>query len=151
MSMTVKKGDNVVVIAGKEKGKTGKVVEVFPKDNRVLVDGLNIVTKHQKARKQDEKSAIVKKSAPIEASNVMVVCPVCGKATRVAHNEIDGKKVCPLNQQEIATLIDCGKVKTNQLMKELAEEGYIQMAHAKGRYIILDKGYDLLEKMSLSE
>ena len=91
--MTVKKGDNVVVIAGKEKGKTGKVVEVFPKDNRVLVDGLNIVTKHQKARKQDEKSAIVKKSAPIEASNVMVVCPVCGKATRVAHNEIDGKKV----------------------------------------------------------
>ncbi len=93
MSMTVKKGDNVVVIAGKEKGKTGKVVEVFPKDNRVLVDGLNIVTKHQKARKQDEKSAIVKKSAPIEASNVMVVCPVCGKATRVAHNEIEGKKV----------------------------------------------------------
>jgi large subunit ribosomal protein L24 len=93
MNMTVKKGDNVVVIAGKEKGKTGKVVEVFPKDNRVLVDGLNIVTKHQKARRQDEKSAIVKKSAPIEASNVMVVCPVCGKATRVAHNEIDGKKV----------------------------------------------------------
>ena len=93
MSMTVKKGDNVVVIAGKEKGKTGKVVEVFQKDNRVLVDGLNIVTKHQKARRQDEKSAIVKKSAPIEASNVMVVCPVCGKATRVAHNEIDGKKV----------------------------------------------------------
>ena len=93
MGMTVKKGDNVVVIAGKEKGKTGKVVEVFPKDNRVLVDGLNIVTKHQKARRQDEKSAIVKKSAPIEASNVMVVCPVCGKATRVAHNEIDGKKV----------------------------------------------------------
>ena len=93
MSMTVKKGDNVVVIAGKEKGKTGKVVEVFPKDNRVLVDGLNIVTKHQKARRQDEKSAIVKKSAPIEVSNVMVVCPVCGKATRVAHSEIEGKKV----------------------------------------------------------
>lgn len=93
MSMTVKKGDNVVVIAGKEKGKTGKVVEVFPKDNKVLVDGLNIVTKHQKARRQDEKSAIVKKSAPIEASNVMVVCPVCGKATRVAHSEIEGKKV----------------------------------------------------------
>ena len=93
MSMTVKKGDNVVVIAGKEKGKTGKVVEVFPKDNRVLVDGLNIVTKHQKARRQDEKSAIVKKSAPLEVSNVMVVCPVCGKATRVAHSEIEGKKV----------------------------------------------------------
>lgn len=93
MSMTVKKGDTVLVITGKDKGKTGKVMEVFPKDNRVLVDGINIVTKHQKARKQDEKSAIVKKNAPIEASNVMVVCPVCGKATRVAHSEVEGKKV----------------------------------------------------------
>lgn len=93
MSMTIKKGDTVLVITGKDKGKTGKVTEVYPDDNRVLVDGINIVTKHQKARKQDEKSAIVKKNAPIELSNVMVVCPVCGKATRVAHSEIDGKKV----------------------------------------------------------
>ena len=93
MSMTVKKGDNVVVIAGKDKGKTGRVTEVSPKDGKVLVDGVNIVTKHQKARKQGDKSQIVKKNAPIEASNVMVVCPVCGKATRVAHREIDGKKV----------------------------------------------------------
>ena len=92
MNMTVKKGDNVVVIAGKDKGKTGKVLEVFPKDNRVLVDGVNIVTKHKKARTQNEKSEIVKMNAPIEASNVMVVCPVCGKATRVAHKEIEGKK-----------------------------------------------------------
>lgn len=65
--------------------------------------------------------------------------------------EIDGKKVCPLNQQEIAELIECGKVKTNQLMKELVESGYMEMAHAKGRYIILDKGYDVLKKMSLSK
>ncbi len=93
MSMTIKKGDNVVVIAGKEKGKSGKVTDVSPKDNKVLVDGINIVTKHQKARKQDEKSQIVKKNAPVEASNLMVVCPACGKATRVAHNIIDGKKV----------------------------------------------------------
>lgn len=93
MSMTVKKGDNVLVITGKDKGKTGKVMEVFPEDNRVLVDGINIVTKHQKARKQDQKSEIIKKSAPVEASNVMVVCPVCGKATRVAHSEVNGKKV----------------------------------------------------------
>lgn len=93
MSMTVKKGDNVVVIAGKDKGKSGKVTEVSPKSNRVLVDGVNIVTKHQKARRQDEKSQIVKKNAPIDASNVMVVCPSCGKATRVAHKVVDGKKV----------------------------------------------------------
>ncbi len=93
MSMTVKKGDNVVVITGKEKGKQGKVLEVFPEENRVLVDGVNIVSRHQKARNQQEKSGIVKKSAPIDASNVMVVCPSCGKATRVHHKVIDGKKV----------------------------------------------------------
>ena len=93
MSMTIKKGDTVLVITGKEKGKTGKVLDVFPKDNKVLVDGVNIVTKHKKARKQNEKSEIVKQTAPIEASNVLVVCPTCGKATRVGHKEINGKKV----------------------------------------------------------
>ncbi len=93
MSMTVKKGDTVVVITGKEKGKTGKVLEVFPENNRVLVDGVNVVSRHQKARNQQEKSGIVKKSAPLDASNVMVVCPSCGKATRVHHKVIDGKKV----------------------------------------------------------
>ncbi len=93
MKMTIKTGDNVVVIAGKEKGKTGKVAKVYADKNRVLVDGVNIVSKHQKARSQQEKSQIVKKSAPIDASNVQVICPVCGKATRVAHAEINGKKV----------------------------------------------------------
>ena len=93
MKMTIKTGDNVVVIAGKEKGKTGKVVSVYANRNRVLVDGVNVVSKHQKARSQQEKSQIVKKSAPIDASNVQVICPVCGKATRVAHSEIEGKKV----------------------------------------------------------
>ncbi|MBE7076018.1 MAG: 50S ribosomal protein L24 [Clostridiales bacterium] len=94
--MTVKKGDTVLVITGKDKGKTGKVLEVFPKDNKVLVDGINIVTKHKKARSQQEKSEIIKKTAPIEVSNVMVVCSTCGKATRVAHKEIEGKnaRVC---------------------------------------------------------
>ena len=93
MSISVKKGDTVLVITGKDKGKTGKVLDVFPNDNKVLVDGINIVTKHKKARTQQEKSEIIKKNAPIQASNVMVVCPVCGKATRVAHKEIEGKKV----------------------------------------------------------
>ena len=93
MSMTVKKGDNILVIAGKDKGKTGKVLEVFPESNRVLVDGINVVTKHKKARSQQDKSGIFKQNAPIDASNVMVVCPSCGKATRVGHKIIDGKKV----------------------------------------------------------
>ena len=91
--MKIKVNDNVLVIAGEDKGKTGKVLEVFPEENRVLVDGVNIVTKHKKARNQNEKSGIVKKSAPINASNVMIVCPSCGKATRVYHKVIDGKKV----------------------------------------------------------
>ena len=92
-NLFVKKGDTVVVIAGKEKGKTAKVLEVSPKDNRVLVENVNVVTKHQKQRSQEEKGGIIKKSAPIDASNVMVICPSCGKATRVGHKLVDGKKV----------------------------------------------------------
>ncbi|MBQ8886718.1 MAG: 50S ribosomal protein L24 [Candidatus Gastranaerophilales bacterium] len=91
--MTIKKDDTVVVIAGKDKGKTGKVLSVSPSTHKVLVDGVNIVFKHKKARSQQEQSSIIKKSAPIDASNVMVVCPICGKATRVAHSVIEGKKV----------------------------------------------------------
>ena len=93
MKMTIKTGDNVLVIAGKDKGKTGKVTAVYSAKNKVLVEEVNIVTKHQKPRSQQDKGGIVKKSAPIDASNVQIVCPVCGKATRVAHAEIEGKKV----------------------------------------------------------
>lgn len=93
MSLTIKKGDNVVVIAGKDKKKTGKVLEVSPKDGKVLVENVNIVTKHNKPRSQQDKGGIVKKPAAIDASNVMIVCPNCGKVTRVAHTEVDGKKV----------------------------------------------------------
>lgn len=92
-NITVKKGDNVLVIAGKDKGKVAKVVASNPKSNRVIVEGVNIISKCKKARTAQEKSTIVKKEAPINASNVMVVCPKCEKATRVAHAEIDGKKV----------------------------------------------------------
>ncbi|MBE7075133.1 MAG: 50S ribosomal protein L24 [Clostridiales bacterium] len=89
----VKKGDKVLVITGKDKGKTADVLEVSPKTGKVLVEGINVVTKHQKPKSQQDKGGIVKKSAPIEASNVMVVCPVCNKATRVKHKEIEGKNV----------------------------------------------------------
>lgn len=65
--------------------------------------------------------------------------------------EIDGKNICPLNQQEIASLVPCGKLKVNQIVKKLVEEGYVKMIHAKGRYFITNKGYELLEKMSLDE
>lgn len=93
MKMTVKSGDNVLVITGKDKGKTGKVTAVYADENKVLIDNVNIVSKQQKPKSQQDKGGIFKRPAPIEASNVLVVCPVCNKATRVAHKEIDGKKV----------------------------------------------------------
>lgn len=93
MKMKVKTGDNVLVISGKDKGKTGKVMAVNAEKNKVTVENINIVTKHQKPRSQQDKGGKIQKAAPIEASNVMVVCPVCGKATRVAHSEVAGKKV----------------------------------------------------------
>ena len=91
--MNVKVNDNVLVIAGKDKGVQGKVLATSPKANTVVVEGVRIQKKHQKARKANETSEIVSKPGPIDASNVMVVCPTCGKATRVKHAEVDGKKV----------------------------------------------------------
>ena len=91
--LSVKKGDTVLVIAGKDKDKRAKVLAVNPDKNKVLVEGVNVVSKCKKARTAQEKSEIIKKEAGIDASNVMVVCPVCGKATRVGHAVVDGKKV----------------------------------------------------------
>lgn len=89
----VKKDDQVVVISGKDKGATGKVLKVVPETGRVYVEGANIVTKHKKARTQNDASGRLEVEGSIDASNVMVVCPKCGKATRVARkvNE-DGSK-----------------------------------------------------------
>ena len=91
--LSVKKGDMVLVIAGKDKNKRAKVLAVSPKSNRVIVEGVNVVSKCRKAKTAQEKSQIIKIEAPIDASNVMVVCPKCEKATRVAHAVVDGKKV----------------------------------------------------------
>lgn len=91
--MEIKKGDNVLVIAGKDKGKKGKVLETSPKTDKLVVEGVNIVTKHKKPKSAQDKGGIVKQTSPVERSNVMVVCSVCGKATRIAHKELNGKKV----------------------------------------------------------
>ena len=91
--MNVKVNDNVLVLTGKYKGKQGKVLKTYPAAGKVVVEGVNIVHKHEKARKANETSRIVTDEAPIDASNVEVVCDKCGKATRVAHTVIDGKKV----------------------------------------------------------
>lgn len=91
--LNIKKGDNVVVISGKDKGKTGKILQVVSNKNSAVVDGVNIITKHQKPKSQTDKGGIMKKPAPIELSNVMVLCPACGKATRVSRKEIENKNV----------------------------------------------------------
>ena len=83
--MHVKSNDQVVVISGKDKGKKGKITAAFPKTGRVIVEGVNVATKHQKARNQMQPGGIVKKELPIDVSNVMLVCSKCGKATRVSH------------------------------------------------------------------
>ena len=81
----VKTGDTVLVLTGKDKNKTGKVISASPKDNTVIVEGVNIITKHRKPRSQEDKGGIEKIAGKINASNVQVICPVCGKATRIAH------------------------------------------------------------------
>ena len=92
-NMNIKKGDTVLVITGKDNGKVAEVLACYPKDNRVTVKGVNVVTKHNKPRGAQDKGGIVKVEGKIDASNVQLVCPVCGKATRVAHKEEAGKNV----------------------------------------------------------
>ena len=89
----IKRDDTVVVISGDSKGTRGKVIAAAPEEGKVIVAGANIVSKHTKARKQGDNSAIVKTEGAIYASKVQLVCPKCDKATRVGHKMVDGKKV----------------------------------------------------------
>ena len=91
--MNIKREDKVVVLSGKDKGKQGKVIKADPKAMKVTVEGVNVATKHQKPRKQGEEGGIIKVETPIYASKVQLVCPKCGKPTRVGHKITDGKKV----------------------------------------------------------
>ena len=90
----VKTGDTVKVISGKDRGETGKVLAVSPKEGKVIVEGANMITKATKANPAyGIQGGLIKKEAPLDSSNVMILCPSCEKATRVAHKVIDGKKV----------------------------------------------------------
>ena len=92
--MSIKKDDLVLVLSGKDKGKQGKVLEVQPKTGKVIVENVNMVTRHTKPRKQGEEGGLLKKEAAIYACKVQRVCPKCNKATRPAHKLLaDGKKV----------------------------------------------------------
>lgn len=89
----VKKGDRVKVVRGDDRGKIGKVIQVYPKRGRILVEGVNIVTKHQRPTQTVREPGIIKKEAPISIANVKVVCPECGAPTRVGWAVVEGRKL----------------------------------------------------------
>jgi large subunit ribosomal protein L24 len=92
--LSIKKGDKVVVIAGKDKAKSGVVLEVYPKDQRVLVEGVNVVQRHTKPNMANPEGGIIQKEAPIHISNVQIADPKTGEATRIGHKLLeDGTKV----------------------------------------------------------
>ncbi|HEY4600445.1 MAG TPA: 50S ribosomal protein L24 [Cerasibacillus sp.] len=91
--MHVKKGDKVKVISGKDRGKQGTVLEAFPKTDRVLVEGINMVQKHAKPSQENPQGGILNQEAPIHVSNVMPIDPKSGEPTRVGFEVRDGKKV----------------------------------------------------------
>lgn len=91
--MFVKKGDTVKIIAGNHKGETGEVLQVLPKLNKVIVEDINIVKKHQRSTGMGQEGGIVEEEAPIDASNVQLVDPETGESSRIGYKEEDGKKV----------------------------------------------------------
>ena len=91
--LKIKKGDNVKILSGNDKGKTGEVLEVIPKTNKIIVKGVNIRKKHVKPRKQGEEGGIIPLECAINSSKVNVVCPKCGKSTRIEYKIEDDKKV----------------------------------------------------------
>jgi large subunit ribosomal protein L24 len=92
--MKIRKDDTVIVIAGRDKGKKGKVRRAFPNENRVIVEGLNMIKRHSRARRAARQAGIIELEAPIHVSNVMLLCDKCGNPTRVNfHFLADGKRV----------------------------------------------------------
>jgi len=101
--MKIKKGDNVLIIAGKDKGKTAKVLRALPKEMKILVEGVNQKQKHMRPKRQGEKGQIVKIATPVDVSNAKLVCPKCGKAARIGYTIVGGKKyrICKKCKSEI--------------------------------------------------
>ena len=91
--MRIKKGDNVSVLSGNDKGKTGEVLEIHPKTNKLIVKGVNIRKKHVKPRKAGEEGGIISVECAIPSSKVNVVCPKCGKATKIGYTMENDKKI----------------------------------------------------------
>ena len=93
MAQKIKKGDTVVILAGKDKGKTGEVTRVIPKDDKVVVSGVNVHVRHRKPSQQNPQGGLERREAPLHVSNVAIADPKSGEPTRVRFEERDGKKV----------------------------------------------------------
>ena len=96
--MKLKKGDNVKILSGKDRGKTGVILKAFPETDRIMIDGLNVFKKRSKPRKQGEKGQIVAVSRPLAASKVMLICPNCKAPTRVGGRTEGSRKVALLQK-----------------------------------------------------
>lgn len=101
--MKIKKNDTVLVISGKDRGRKGKVIRTLPKEGKVIVEGMNIKKKHIRPRREGEKGQIIEIPGPIDVSNVKLICPKCGKPTRIGYKIINKKKfrICKKCSQEI--------------------------------------------------
>jgi len=91
--MKIRKGDTVQVLSGNDKGKTGEVLEIMPKDDKVIVKGVNVRKKHVKPKKQGDEGGIISVECAVDSSKVNVVCPKCNKVTKVGYSIEDGKKI----------------------------------------------------------
>jgi len=110
----VKKGDNVRVLSGRSAGESGRITRVLPRTERAIVEGVNLVTRHQRARggqtvTAEQRSGRIEKPSPIHVSNLMVICPNCNRPTRVGHRESDGRMVRACKQPGCGDLIDRAK------------------------------------------
>ena len=118
----VKKGDTVLVLSGKDKGKQGKILQAMPAKDKVVVEGVNKIKRHTKPNQKAPNGGIIEKEAPMFASKVMVVCPACSKATRVAKKEIDGKRYLSWEQ-----------------CKEMQDSGLVEIFSHSKRHVFYDR------------
>ncbi len=131
--LSVKKGDNVMVITGKDANKAGKVLKVIPETGRIYVEGINIVSKSKKPRSAQDKGGIIKQEGTIDASNVMHICGACGAVVRVKHElkEVNGKmksqRVCP----KCGASLDEKKASAKKVAKKAAKKKAVKSEENK--------------------
>jgi len=107
--MKIKTNDQVQILAGKDRGKTGKVLQVFPKDSRASIEGLNLLVKHLRPQKRGDKGQRVEFPAPLDLSNLALICPQCGKATRVSYEIKEIKKDDVIKHKKVRICKKCKK------------------------------------------